>query len=60
MNRSMALGTVLILAIGVIAAHSVTASAKRHVPPHVTKPMSPLEMMRQELSQADQPVDFAF
>ncbi len=61
MNRSIAaVGAVVMLALGLVAFHSVTAdtvgSAAR---PAIAKPMSPLQMMRRDRDAVVQPSESA-
>ncbi len=61
MNRSMvAVGAVVVLALGVVAFHSMTADmVGAAAQPAVAKPMSPLQMMRRNRDAAPQPVESA-
>ncbi|HUI95882.1 MAG TPA: hypothetical protein VLX44_09035 [Xanthobacteraceae bacterium] len=49
MNRSIAVGAVVAFTLGAVAFHSLTAdTVGSAAQPVVTKPMSPLQMMRRD------------
>lgn len=53
MNRSVAIGALVVFALGAVAFHSVTGNmVGPTTQPTVAKPMSPLQMMRRDRGAA--------
>jgi hypothetical protein len=56
MNKSVAVGAVVVFALGAVAFHSLTAdTVGTAAQPVVAKPMSPLQMMRRDRDSMMQP-----